>query len=337
MLTTFKFLTCFEFMANKLYHFNAIQAILSDIGIPLQEANTIATASQAVDDFHESKLIVLDDGSLFYPTVTAHRMLDLKNLDSRDASNIWMPFHFYPNEYGVCAPETENVQKLTEYVKGQLPNLSQSAKLLLTGIYLHIIVDTYTHQGFIGLYCQHNDISQLDDSNVIDFGFIKGNVAPAIGHGEALSYPDDMWRNWSYKTSNGELVTRNNIEIFKQVTRKLPEYLSALGYDANELTEEQLSDYCNIFSLNTDHGKDPKSAFDRRTLANFPNGDIEYKHWKSHVIRPVQSKENRYKRIVDAQQFQESEWFQFQLLARGLRAFFKTSIFPNLKLDTKVY
>ena len=90
-------------MANKLFHFNGVQAILTDIGISYKAANTIASASQAVDDFHEDKLIVFEDGALFYPVVTAHKMLDPDNLDSRDASNIWMPFHFFPNSDGYIA------------------------------------------------------------------------------------------------------------------------------------------------------------------------------------------------------------------------------------------
>ncbi len=49
-------------MANKLFHFNGVQAILTDIGLSHMDANTIASASQAVDDFHEEKLIAFEDG-----------------------------------------------------------------------------------------------------------------------------------------------------------------------------------------------------------------------------------------------------------------------------------
>jgi hypothetical protein len=52
-------------MANKLFHFYGLQALLSDLGIDAQVANTIATASQAVDDFTESKLISFENGELF--------------------------------------------------------------------------------------------------------------------------------------------------------------------------------------------------------------------------------------------------------------------------------
>ena len=129
-------------MAGKSFHFNGVQAVLTDIGIPIAQANMIASASQAVDDFKEEKLIVFDDGKLFYPVVTAHEHLDPDNIDSRDASNIWMPFHFFPDKNGVCAPETKNVAKLIDFVKTKIgeEGCSETKKNILVGILLHILV-----------------------------------------------------------------------------------------------------------------------------------------------------------------------------------------------------
>ena len=37
-------------MANELFHFHGVQAILTDLGLNCAAANRIASASQAVDD-----------------------------------------------------------------------------------------------------------------------------------------------------------------------------------------------------------------------------------------------------------------------------------------------
>lgn len=321
-------------MAGKAFHFNGLQAILTDIGIDADKANTIASASQAVDDFTEDKLIVFDDGKLFYPVVTAHKALDHKNLDSRDASNVWMPFHFFPDNSGVCEPETPNVEKLISYVKAKIgeESCSELEKNLYVGILMHILVDTYTHQGFMGLYCRHNDISSLDDEDQIDLGCVA-NALPAIGHGEALTYPDDIWRRWSYKDSHDVKKTRDNKDTFYTILRKIPEFLNELGINNGGLDETKEEKYKRIFELEEKH----EDEFDKITQRNVPEGsNISYKHWKELTLRPVQSKDNIYIKRHPAE-FESSEWFLFQEAARDIREFFKNEIFPELTIHTKVY
>ncbi|MCP3940939.1 MAG: hypothetical protein GY710_05590 [Desulfobacteraceae bacterium] len=321
-------------MAGKEFHFNGIQAILTDIGVDFEQANMIASASQAVDDFIDEKLIVFDDGKLFYPVVTAHKSLDLDNMDSRDASNIWMPFHFYPNENGVCEPDTPNVTKLIKFVKDQISDghCSDIEKNLYVGILLHILVDTYTHQNFMGLYCRHNDISSLDDKDSIGIGFLA-DALPAIGHGEALTYPDDMWRRWGYKNSKDDEQERDNKTIFHSITRKIPEYLNELGIKNDGMDETKAKKYKPIFEMEKNHEKE----FDKITQSNVPEGtDLSYKHWKDLTLRSVQSKENTYIK-KDSDTFESSEWFLFQKTAKDIRSFFKDKIFPELTIKTKIY
>jgi Family of unknown function (DUF6765) len=327
-------------MANKLFHFNGVQAILTDIGISYKIANTIASASQAVDDFHEDKLIVFEDGSLFYPVVTAHKMLDPDNLDSRDASNIWMPFHFFPNRKGVCQPETENVRKLIQFVK-DYPCRNEIEKQLMHGILLHIYVDTYTHEGFMGLHCKHNDISDLDDKDAWDMGWISGNLPPSIGHGEALSYPDDMWRRWRYTDNKDDTIDRDNQEIFLTITKQIHQLMLDLGYEVNELSKSQLRNYKKIFSKKgkaKNYEKNIIKQFDSVTKDNVGEGkDISYKKWKKNVMRKVQSKENKYIRDNSNDSFIDSKWVVFQNMSKNIRSFFKKDIFPNINIKTVVY
>lgn len=327
-------------MANKLFHFNGVQAILTDIGLDHHTANTIATASQAVDDFHEEKLIVFEDGSLFYPIVTAHKMLDTDNLDSRDASNIWMPFHFFPNNQGICEPETDNVKKLIQFVK-EYQYKNETEKLLAHGILLHIYVDTYTHQGFMGLYCKHNDISDLDDNDSWDMSWLSGNLPPTIGHGEALSYPDDMWRRWSYTDNKDNHQNRDNQALFQTLTKQIYLLMLELGYDVHDLSTEQLKNYKKIFAVKgsvKDYEKKIIQKFDSITKTNVGNDeDVSYQKWKSSIMRKVQSKENKYIRTISHDSFKNSKWFIFQEISQEIRSFFKREIFPNINVKTVVY
>ncbi|WDP89167.1 MAG: hypothetical protein HUN04_05255 [Desulfobacter sp.] len=320
-------------MAGKSFHFNGVQAVLTDIGIPSGQANMIATASQAVDDFKEDKLIVFDDGRLFYPIVTAHEHLDPDNIDSRDASNIWMPFHFFPDDDGVCRPETDNVNALIKFVGRQIkaPDCSETKKNILVGILLHILVDTYTHEGFMGLYCRHNDISDLDSKNEFDLG-VLANVLPAIGHGEALTYPDDMWRTWSYTDAQDKNVARNNQKVFLTAIRQIPRILGQLGIDAGQIDDEKAAKYKAILAKEKGHGDD----FDAISRTANPAADLSYKHWKELTLRPVHSKENKYIKLNPGK-FEQSEWYLFQESAKEVRTFFKKKIFPKLIVRTKIY
>ncbi len=321
-------------MAGKAFHFNGIQAILTDIGVDIEKANMIASASQAVDDFTEDKLIVFDDGKLFYPIVTAHKSLDSNNLDSRDASNVWMPFHFFPNNNGVCEPDTPNVKKLIKYVKDKITEdgCSDIEKNLYVGILLHILVDTYTHKGFMGLYCRHNDISALDEEGVIDLGSLA-NALPAIGHGEALTYPDDMWKKWSYKDSRDKKQKRDNKEVFYNIVQKVPEFLNKLGINNTGMDGAKAEKYKPIFAMKKNHEKE----FDKITKSNVAeDSNISYKHWRDLTLRGVQSKDNICIKKNSAT-FKSSEWFLFQKIAKDIRRFFKNEIFPKLTIKTKVY
>jgi hypothetical protein len=314
---------------------------LTDIGISHQIANTIASASQAVDDFHEEKLIVFENGELFYPIITAHKMLDSDNLDSRDASNIWMPFHFFPNDEGICEPDTKNVTKLIQFVK-DYSYQNEEEKYLIHGILLHIFVDTYTHKGFIGLNCKHNDISDLDDKDMFfDLSLISSNLPPSMGHGEALTYPDDMWRRWSYSDNKDETVDRDNQEIFLTVTQSIQSLMAKLGYDVNELSEQQLNNYKKIFAIKgneRNYEENITKRFDSITQGNVGEGkNISYPTWKKAIMRKVQSKENKYIRTISEDDFENSRWVVFQKLAKNVRTFFKKDIFPHIRIKTTVY
>jgi hypothetical protein len=261
-------------------------------------------------------------------------MLDPDNLDSRDASNVWMPFHFFPDNSGICRPNSENVKALVQFIKNRFAksNLSETEKNIYMGILLHILVDTHTHEGFMGLYCRHNDISHLDDETERDFTFFS-NAAPAIGHGEAMTYPDDSWRIWSYKDSRDQIIKRDNPKAFLNAVKQIAKTLSIMGVDNPGIEAGLEKKYDEIFRQKKDHA----SAYDQISLGNGGSEEgITYKSWKEKTLRPVQSQENIYLKN-DASPLEDSEWYLFQQAAKTIRTFFKDEIFPQLTIQTKVY
>ena len=184
----------------------------------------------------------------------------------------------------------------------------------------------------MGLLCRHNDISALDEKGTVDFTLLV-NALPPIGHGEALTYPDDMWKEWSYKDSNNKKRARDNKEVFYNIIQKIPEYLDELGINNTGMDEAKAKKYKPIFAMKKNHEKE----FDKITQAKVTgNPDISYKYWRDLTLRGVQSKDNIFIKKNSAT-FASSEWFLFQKIAKDIRNFFRNEIFPKLIIKTKVY
>ncbi len=81
---------------------------------------------------------------------------------------------------------------------------------------------------------------KTDDKDTWDASWITGNLPPSIGHGEALTYPDDMWRRWSYSNNKDNTIDKDNQEIFLAITKNIQSLIVELGYNVNALSKPQL-------------------------------------------------------------------------------------------------
>jgi len=89
---------------------------------------------------------------------------------------------------------------------------------------MHVLADTWAHQGFAGVLHEINEVEnavETDDSGVFDSHGLQGflnrildDAIPPLGHGRANVFPDMPFLSWKYANGREETVERNNTDIF---------------------------------------------------------------------------------------------------------------------------
>lgn len=197
------------------------------------EASIIAYSAQYVDDATNSGTIEFTNGAMYSRICSAHKMLDYRNLDELSNHFAWVSFHFLPGNGGkpagenvdgsfirklVCQPDSHVARDM---LRACAKDHEKPYSLHRIGIAMHVYADTWAHQGFVGVNHKINEVSILksDNENVdktywnkITNYFIS--EAFPLGHGAALSHPDQPSLVWEYKNGLEEQVERSNPDIF---------------------------------------------------------------------------------------------------------------------------
>lgn len=217
------------------FHYGVIFILARTAGLTRDEAQTVAHACQYVDDATTDGLLKFHDGQRFERFASAHGMIDYRNRVSMDNRESWVPFHFVPGGDGitfedrlVCRPNSAIAQAL---VCDALARRKQDNALHRLGVTLHAYVDTWAHQGFSGIVSQHNHVKNLTVDGA-DHPGMMGRIAATferlkdevvasalsdflpLGHGAALSFPDQPWTVWHYTNGFGTQIIRNNLNDF---------------------------------------------------------------------------------------------------------------------------
>ena len=135
-------------------HYLGTYSMARASGLAPNICQTIATASEFVDDNGNKETIELpDSGRLnFIPAV--HHTLDIKNNDHHDQRQIWVPIHFILGNKGNSIEERLLCQKnsnfASEMVCHNLSQITRSFGLYLIGITVHVYADTFSLYGFSG-------------------------------------------------------------------------------------------------------------------------------------------------------------------------------------------
>lgn len=210
---------------QKDMHFYGTYAVARIAGFSPEEAKTVATAAQYVDESVAAKPVNLDNQSYMLQVVSAHRMLELdKNSDEMDQWNVWLPFHFLPGGVGsnveerlICLwgePGNVAVDGIIDFVLDARA-VNEPYALHLLGIVTHVIQDTYAHYGFSGVASDLNLVDQSSlkllnvSDNMADYisdkldGFwdrLSGFVADAtrLGHAGVATCPDRPYLEWEF-------------------------------------------------------------------------------------------------------------------------------------------
>ncbi len=202
-------------------------------GYSKRQANIIAYSAQYVDDATNAGTIHFKNGAMYCRIASAHKMLDYRNSDELANHQVWIPFHFLPGNGGLKAGEDvgdrfirkiichPNSHVAKDMLRACALDLNKPYALHRIGITMHVYADTYAHQGFAGVNHEVNEVKNLTSNNTdMDKGFLDKiasfflSESFPLGHGAALSYPDQPYLRWDYTNGLGEAVSRDNSEIF---------------------------------------------------------------------------------------------------------------------------
>jgi hypothetical protein len=211
------------------FHHGVTYVVARLAGFNHPEANIIAHSAQYVDDaINQGVIRFKNSTSIFRRISSAHRLLDYRNFESLAKNPIWIPFHFLPNggdhpdqdlvDKLVCRPNSPVAQKMVRECIKQRNDLYGLHRL---GITMHVLADTWAHQGFAGINHEINKVSELvDAAGQPDYrlrdrlaGYFVSKALP-LGHGGALSYPDRPYLIWGYTNGRREIVRRHNPQDF---------------------------------------------------------------------------------------------------------------------------
>lgn len=232
------------------FHHAATYVIARLAGFGHREAETVAYCAQYVDDATNTGTIYFGSGAMYTRICSAHKMVDPRNFEKQANHHVWIPFHFLPgngrkrageNPQGsfiekiICKPNSYIAQDM---VRACIEDRDALYGLHRLGVTMHVFADTWAHQQFAGVTHRANNVRALDDQDNPDPGFlgklidlfedkvdqVSGgfvqDVLP-LGHGGALTYPDLPYLKWKYRDYKGEIVQRNNAEIFSEAADEM--------------------------------------------------------------------------------------------------------------------
>jgi len=199
---------------NAEFHYYAIHFLCLRAGFAENDARTIATSSQYVDNALRS-WAVADGEGIFVTEVTQNYVF----WDEGTLKNIYLPFHFVPGD-----PATANTQRRdgraspyavtpdSPLVKALLVEALKERNLFRIGIALHSYADSYAHQHFSG---------RLEEANAVE----GSSLLPPAGHLQALRSPDDAMGLWEDPRLRPEYARVDNRVRFLSAARKIYRYM----------------------------------------------------------------------------------------------------------------
>jgi len=343
------------------FHYYVTKILCIKSGFDEDEAQTIAYASQYVDDAEKSKRFravglppigeEILEGEILHPVATVHNDFDLiSQAVGAQQKNVLIPFHFLPNQV-YKKGETRNYSYLTRK-NGQLANelvneavnefqddfVTRDQKLVKLGIALHSYADTWAHQNFSGrrnlkenrkktfeVYDEKKD--GWKDENV---KMVFADLYP-IGHGICVGRtPDYACRKLRYvmhdqqRTIGIDNVTQY-MEAAKQIFAILNKIPKDEAKDWNDDLETNLKT-CLEYPVDSCH-EEKLDIFTEKFKGMKFNYD-KFAWWKKTFRRDP--RESALDRTYDVWKFKETQgfvkWIYFQQEAMKQRKFVQQRI-----------
>jgi hypothetical protein len=224
------------------YHHAATYICCRLAGMSKADAAIVAHASQYVDDATNDGPLAFSSGERYVRVTSAHKTFDIRlNADAKDNRLVWVPFHFLPGNDTpragqgaaeafvtrmVCRPNSVIANDL---VADAIARQDLSFALHRLGITLHTYIDTWAHQGFVGMVDDFNRVAKITitpdpvyathpifgdlTSATTKISALVANHLP-VGHAGVVTMPDLPFLRWSFRRENGEQVARDNPSEF---------------------------------------------------------------------------------------------------------------------------
>lgn len=208
------------------YHYYLIYHVARLAGFGPADAETIAYASQYVDDATEGDPVQPFEDQRFDPVRTAH--YGPLGLNWFVQKKIYLPFHFLPPYVRLenpgqfsyvtqCATGAPG-ESGTRLMQAALLEHDAQFRLIRIGVALHTIADTFAHFGFSGRWHDENDVKDIHIGrskkrwSLQDMFLSYGDIfIPRIGHLEAFALPDLPYMRWRYRDHDGVEHLRDNL------------------------------------------------------------------------------------------------------------------------------
>jgi len=227
------------------FHFYTIYALARAAGFKPDDAYIVAYSSQHTDDAKYEHALEFENGGRFQQVLSAHKFLDPGALTKETCYRIWVPFHFLPGNLGIdfyyrMLTKANSIiaqRMVEEFLSSDLKPYS----LHRLGIILHVYADTWSHQNFMGIIHDMNDVKWLKGITKSLLERLKQKAvecwAPKLGHAQAATIPDEPYREWEYKDYKGSLFQISNQEraldaaqncymVLSRFLKRFPQFLS---------------------------------------------------------------------------------------------------------------
>lgn len=354
------------------FHYTVTYLLSRLAGFVHAEALTIATASQSVDEATVAETLHFADGSNYGLLASAHELFDLAdNGRSCTDYDVWLPFHFLPGNGGAAAgagTDRSLVERLVCLPDSPVADAMWSAcrqtagaanHLHRVGISCHVYADTFSHQRFVGYIDDSNVVENILHLRPAETDFLvnaEGLVADLLklGHGGAGTDPDMPYLVWSYSNSYGQMVERDNAEIFLLACERLVYQLgrargtgSATALAASDRAQIQIQ---TAIAANTSTDSAirqqgweqllARGAFSIGALSATEQADLHYAasgsgSWEFAALGEEMNLASRVK-LYDAARFNASDWKKFQDALWAHRAAVLDSILPAFGLPSSL-
>jgi len=335
---------------EKDFHFYIIYALAKVSGFDRKvkgtednEAQIIAYASQYVDDNCEKNYLVPKGGEsyqirwqdrfdksragYFYPLIT--QSVNIKSLNQKIQSYVFMPFHFLPgdyenakiNEVGNPYCTTRNSANANKLIDDALKN----GGLCRIGAALHTYADTWAHERFTAFNEPWN--------KVIEWYKDFKALAPNIGHADMWHTPDQIcktWRDHRFK-DEGLIINKDRaIEAAENIYGKLSKKRKGTPWSEIKKHIEKI-----IYLDSSVNDADEKMVYDerKRRIEEFVGEALDYDKdkWISEVLdfELEEAKKSHYNEpsmlgeeelipvnIRLKEGFESSHWYKFQVAAK---------------------